>query len=111
MGLEWGPHQLTRKAITTVISKTDLLETYIVGSGALSYPWWEDAEMTEDGIKLTSWDGVHELSSSKVRSAFVKLVMEAFPALQGTDLEDPDLDAEMADCVLQQAAFGDIVYG
>ena len=94
-----------------MISKTDLLETYIIGSGALSFPWWEDAEMTEDGVKLTSWDGVHELSASKVRSAFVTLVMEAFPALQGMDLEDPDLDAEQADCVLQKAAFGDIVYG
>ena len=67
--------------------------------------------MTEDGVKLTSWDGVHELSASKVRSAFVTLVMEGFPALKGSDLEDPDLDAEQADVVLQQAAFGTVQYG
>ena len=33
------------------------------------------------------------------------------PRSPGMDLEDPDLDAEQADCVLQKAAFGDIVYG
>ena len=98
--------------MTKMIGKNEFLEDYILGSGALGFsPWWEDAEMTEDGVKLTSWDGVHELSASKVRSAFVKLVMEGFPALKGEDLEDPDLDAEMADCVLQQAAFGEVKYG
>lgn len=98
--------------MTKMIDKNEFLEDHILGSGALGFcPWWEDAEMTEDGVKLTSWDGVHELSASKVRSAFVKLVMEGFPALKGEDLEDPDLDAEMADCVLQQAAFGSVKYG
>ena len=94
-----------------MIDKTELLEDHIIGSGALPSPWWEDAEMTEYGVKLTSWDGVHELTAGNVRSAFVTLVMTGFPALKGTDLDDPDLDAEMACCVLQQAAFGDIVYG
>lgn len=98
--------------MTKMIDKKVFLEDYILGSGAFGFhPWWTDAEMTEDGVKLTSWDGVHELSASKVRSAFVTLVMEGFPALQGTDLEDPDLDAEMADCVLQKAAFGTVQYG
>lgn len=95
-----------------MIDKTEFLEDHILGSGALSFcPWWTEAEMTDYGVKLTSWDGVHELTAGNVRSAFVKLVMEGFPALKGEDLDDPDLDATMADCVLQQAAFADIVYG
>ena len=94
-----------------MIDKIELLEDYILGSGALSSPWWTDAEMIEDGVKLTSWDGVHELTYGNVRSALVTLVMTGFPALKGIDLEDPDLDAEQACCVLQQAAFGQIVYG
>ena len=94
-----------------MIDKIELLEDYILGSGALSSPWWEDAEMTEDGVKLTSWDGVHEPTFGNVRSAFMTLVMTGFPALKGIDLDDPDLDAEQACCILQQAAFNEVRYG
>jgi hypothetical protein len=98
--------------MTKMIDKHEFLEDHILGSGALDFcPWWEAVEMTEDGINFTSWDGVHELTASKIRSAFVKLVMDGFPALKGTDLADPDIDAEMADCILQQACFGEVIYG
>jgi hypothetical protein len=95
-----------------MIDKNEFLEDHILGSGMFGFcEWWTDVTDTDDGITVTSWEGVHTLTASQVRSAFVTLVMEGFPALKGTDLDDPDIDATMADCVLQKAAFGDVIYG
>lgn len=94
-----------------MIDKDEFLRDHILGSGMFTYPWWTGVEMTDDGVTIMSWEGVHTVTASKVRSTFVNMVMEGFPALKGTDLSDPDLDAGMADCVLQQAAFGDVIYG
>lgn len=95
-----------------MIDKNEFLEYHILGSGMFGYaPWWLDVEDTEDGVTMHSWEGVHTVTATQVRSAFVKLVMEGFPALKGVDLEDPDIDAEMADCVMQQACFGTTIYG
>jgi hypothetical protein len=99
--------------MTKMIDKHELLEDHIFGSGALSYPWWFDVQrpVSSESVYVTSEQGVHTVTASKVRSAFVKLVMDGFPALKGTDLADPDIDAEMADCILQQACFGEVIYG
>ena len=98
--------------MTKMIDKTELFEDRILGSGALGfYSWWIDAEMTDDGVTLYSDEGVHTVTATQARSAFVKLVMEKYPAFQGVNLTDPDIDAELADCILQQAAFGEVLFG
>lgn len=98
--------------MTKKMIDSDLLLEYVLGSGMFSYaPWWFDMEETEDGVTMTSEEGVHTVTATKVRSAFVKLVMEGFPAFQGVDLTDPDIDAELGDCIMQQACYGDVIYG
>ena len=98
--------------MTKMIDENELLEDHILGSGALGYySWWIDAERADGGVTLYSDEGVHTVTATKVRSAFVKLVMEKYPAFQGVSLTDPDIDAELADCVLQQAAFGEVLFG
>ena len=69
-----------------MIDKDEFLRDHILGSGMFTYPWWTGLEMTDDGVTVTSWEGTHTITASKVRSTFVTMVMEGFPALKGTAL-------------------------
>jgi len=122
-------------------SKITPQDTYsiFVGSGALSYPWYEMIafnNMGEDIDPLDDWSVTFELPSefaenegkrytlshALIMRTVHKIVRGAQKgiSLNGEvrkecramlrDVEDCDFDAGTADCVLQAAAFDDVIY-
>lgn len=120
------------------VSSADL-DTVFLGSGALSYPWyskvdisntrdggWElsfaqydiaqategetsehtvsDADLLKTVRKIASKDGENvPYLGSRVRTECQTLIFKGW--------EETDFDADMADQVLQVAAFGKVIYG
>lgn len=96
---------------------------HIWGSGATSCPWWGESDPYRNGIDDTAWPVTlvsvdPESGQSRTHLLRRKDVEEAVRALRdpelSTLLSDPDsadIDADLADRVLQQACFGEVIYG
>lgn len=112
-------------------------DTYdiFIGSGALAYSWYQDiaegsteadpwsVTFTEDGDNGP--EGEHTISHKTVMRAVRRIaskdgaeiralapaVRKECQALVFKGPDDVDFDADMADQVLQVAAFGEVVYG
>lgn len=99
-----------------------------LGSGALSYAWWISAvtrgeRVLDLGFELVDSrgtgrsSGLVRLTPDVLRTALRDLLGSedtcyTVAALDWTDEEvDCDVDADVADCVLQQAAYGRVVFG
>ena len=101
----------------------------IDGTGALSYPWWVNVRFLDTGdaaadtrIEFTV-DHPNEPEGSgitlKVTKTIAEIVDAAAEAIKLGHVADKDAiredlgycDSEEADCVLQIAVFGTIVYG
>lgn len=119
--------------------KPNEIVNLVWGTGALSYPWWRGASLRRpvgkemvlfapapaqpgDAILLTVDDPSHPEGSGRVRTKAVPLQKFADAAsmaavkgyIQGRDAINEDLglcDATEADCVMQLAMFGNLVYG
>lgn len=96
----------------------DFAENYVLGSGFLGYYSWHGGVVRVDGGYLFTLEDPYEegwqdyqLTHQQLWDAFIDLVNENAPCVSGLDVNDPDIDAGIADCILQKAAYGDIVYG
>lgn len=92
-------------------------EDYVLGSGFLGYYSWHGGFSRSDyGYLFTLEDPYndgwkhYELKPQQLWDAFIDLVNEGAPCVSGLDVRDPDIDAGIADCILQKAAYGEIVY-
>lgn len=110
---------------------TEFASLHIFGSGALSYPWWVDIERTVEGWLITSEDPdsdggtvisevtagdlidaartlLHEMRYTAVGDdgSYTRLGLLNFVALN----DDTDIDADVADLILQTAVLGEVVY-
>lgn len=100
---------------------------HVWGSGGTQYPWWDQVNPYADGPNASAWpvrvltddrefsvsrsgieracreirDGAHGCSEQIVREA----------ALLVSNPTEADVDAATADCILQVACFGEVVYG
>lgn len=110
-----------------------------IGSGALSYPWYEEIAFNNTGDDIDppdDWSVTFELprefaeNEGKRYTLNHKLIMRAVHKIVSgqqkginpngvvrqqcrimlRDFEDCDFDAGTADCVLQAVAFNDVVY-
>lgn len=110
-----------------------------IGSGALSYPWYDEISFNNTGDDIDppdNWSVTFELprefaeSKGKRYTLNHKLIMQTVHKIvwgqqkginpNGVvrkecrimlrDVEDCDFDAGTADCVLQAVAFNDVVY-
>lgn len=110
-----------------------------IGSGALSYPWYEEIAFNNTGDDIDppdDWSVTFELprefaeNEGKRYTLNHKLIMRAVHKIVSgqqkginpngvvrqqcrimlRDFEDCDFDAGTADCVLQAVAFDDVVY-
>jgi len=116
----------------------DAVETIIFGSGCLSYSWYFHISKTVEGWMLTmensNWNGGNdnvtvqkEVTIPDLREAASKLLIEGKYAAIGDEsgrytrlgladfsagrYDDCDLDADVADLIIQQAVYGDVVFG
>ena len=109
---------------TTQISLSDeALHTAVWGSGASSYEWYESFDFSEDSLTITlvmeTDDGGSEratLSVDALRRAIVSIHEEMSScvvcSVEWTDPEcDSEVDADIADCIMQWCVLGDIVWG
>lgn len=116
-------------------------DTYsiFIGSGALTYPWYEMIafnNMSEDIDPLDDWsvtfalprefeenEGVrYELNHAGIMKAVHQIVRGKAKGVHPNglvrkecrtllkDVEDCDFDADLADCVLQVVAFNEVIY-
>lgn len=94
----------------------------IAYSGASSYPWYHTYSIDEDAQRLRvaiEADRGHEiavLTVGTLRRAFDALLEERYPGIRPDwdwdDEEcDSNVDADIADCIIQQAVLGDVVFG
>ena len=109
-------------------------ESIFIGSGALSYSWWEDTRLTHDYYEAKgyreakSWcldasvdDTWVTITHERVMQAVRAIVKDGHGATEvaveecqhllefGPD--DVDFDADTADQVLQVAALGKVIFG
>lgn len=101
-------------------------EEAIFGSGCLSYPWWVSVERHGDTVlagepiwKVTWTDpdstAPYLITESRYLTAHDMAVNAGRLAAESPTLAraltDHDLDADMADLILQQTVFGEVIYG
>lgn len=111
-----------------VADVSEQIETHIFGSGALSWDWWTGARRVDDSTwEIESCDpdwfdqhalhvvtnqdlfaAARELLSDDIGSRYARLGFLDFTMMNWDNL---DLDADSADLILQQACFGEILYG
>lgn len=92
-------------------------EDYILGSGFLGYYSWHGGfNRADDGYLFTLEDPYNDgwkhykLTQQQLWDAFIDLVNEGAPIVNGLDVRDPDIDVDIADSILQKAAYGEIVF-
>lgn len=92
-------------------------EDYILGSGFLGYySWHGEFSRSDYGYLFTLEDPyidewtTYELKPQQLWDAFIDLVNEGAPVVNGLDVRDPDIDVDIADSILQKAAYGEIVF-
>lgn len=96
----------------------------ILGSGCLSeYPWWVDVKGYNEEIgksfTITSWDETGQKKMvTEIRYSQLRAIARAIVAGKHgvndriiNDIKRDDIDADSADCILQIAVFGQVVYG
>ena len=115
--------------MTTEIALSDNdLYTAIFGSGADIYPWYDLFDTagydsawvpnhTNARIRIRMAD-VHEqadLAIGRIRRAIDDLVRDGNPTVSSVDWSDPecdsDVDANIADCIIQYAVLGEVMFG
>jgi hypothetical protein len=94
----------------------------LLWSGASAYPWWHDFSLTEDGQGVVFiaedpdtewWSTVKIVSLARLREVTAQVANDQYGAndrIRGYILDD-DIDAEAADCILQAAVYGMVVFG
>ena len=101
------------------INDTELWSS-VFGSGFETWSWWvsvEDGPFTDwetpGTVDLTIDDPEHGEGSGKTITKTVSIdeLRAAVKALELDDEELEDIDAEVGDAILQQAIFGEVVYG
>lgn len=96
------------------------LHDAIYGSGAFSYGWWLATD-TDDGLNatITMDDGndgriTKTLTLADIRAAIPGAAAQC-PIVAEVDWTDPecdsDVDANIADCILQFAMLGEVMFG
>jgi hypothetical protein len=111
---------------TEVAMNDEDLWDAIVGSGAGSYPWYtrwvivDPTHNTEALDVLIDCEDVREsatLTPGTIRRAIESLVDGDYniQIVNDIDWSDPDgdtmIDADVADCIIQYAVLGDVVFG
>jgi hypothetical protein len=80
--------------------------TFTKGGKPCSYQEPDSFEVDDWSVKVKAYeDGVYEITPAKLAAAFTARPSDFF------DMLEEDYDAGTADSLVQQAAFGDIVYG
>lgn len=107
---------------TTVNLDDEALFTCIAGAGASTYCWYDRFVPDWDGLKLhvkislEDVEGEATLTPDSLRQTIAALVEAgiAYP-VNGVDWSDEecdsDVDADIADCVIQYALLNDVVFG
>lgn len=119
--------------MTETMSDTDvLIKDHLLGSGALSYPWWYEARYRDEILTLVTIDpddydnmvgGI--LTIDDLREAALEMLKKGYGSRYARtgwtyfymtqfvpELEaELDLDADSADTLLQYALLGEVVYG
>ena len=102
---------------------TEEINDLVFGTGSLSWEWWRDADVHENGsVTLTAEnpeEGPETITKTITKSAIKKAAEKALTDGQ-VSTEDAEevkteslgyLDANAGDIVLQLAFFGEIIYG
>lgn len=115
---------MSEKVIISIQMEAEEVWSNVLGSAWEDWDWWQEIKYS-DG---SSWDKVGEITVSitdpddengekvitktlnvhDLAKAYGELVAENYG---GTNLNIHDLDAVYGDCVLQQAIFGEVIYG
>lgn len=120
---------VTYKITPWLILTTEDLDDIILGSGALSYPWWLAARGTaeHDGAWIITSSDPDDRDSAPVTLIVTPdMIVKAMRAIIRKDnlvavgvgprqtikdqILSEDIDADGADCVLQTAFFGEVIY-
>lgn len=119
--------------VTREVSPTEIYNL-VLGTGALSMPWWSSATFMNDGAEVESEEGMTEQTtlhlrgmSAEEKPVIFALTMQEVVNAAGvvmarghiheeslTDMQSEDLgfaDAGDADLILQQAVHGEIIFG
>lgn len=109
--------------MTTKVNLSDEdLFTAIAGAGASQYPWYVRFDIDWDALTLDVEIDLEDVQASSrltptgLRTTIAFLVdANTAPAVTQTAWSDPevdsDVDADIADCVIQFALLGDVVFG
>lgn len=108
---------------------TEFVNEAVYGSGVLTYEWYTGCEKTVEGYVVTidceGEYGRKELTTSDILDAARKLLDERKYAAVGDDgsytrlglanlialdYDQTDIDADVADLILQTAVLGDVVF-
>ena len=103
------------------------LDIHLFGSGALSYPWYYDVDVNGDVITFTVMDPNDEAAQVVKKITYEDFFTAAkvlhtqpgwndygragFTNLYARNWDELDLDADSADIVMQQAIYGEIIFG
>ena len=104
-----------------MITPTRLLQ-YVRGSGAFGYaPWYYSESMDGQNLVIEVHDPqgeredttmIRTITPDQIRNTFINLVTSDHPCFKGKmNMDDPDIDAERGDVILQYALFGELIYG
>jgi hypothetical protein len=112
---------------TIAIDKDSLWEA-VIGAGALGYSWYisaqidwdrhlakvsiETGEYNEPGATLVA---MRTLTKTMLARVVVELIKDDQPTITAIDWSDPeadgDIDADVADVIMQTALLGKVVFG
>lgn len=111
-----------RKAVAAAdvnLSDSDLYDT-IVGSGASTYPWYSNWESDEERLTLTvsiDCEGTKDGARLTVGTLRRAIASREWHDHRGVPIDwsdpevDSEVDADIADQIVQTAVLGDVVFG